>query len=41
MKTIYKIFECSQCRKIIELKIVGKEYVGNCKTCKREIKVKK
>jgi len=39
-KTIYKVCECSKCKTIIELKLVGEEYIGDCKTCKREIKVK-
>ena len=37
---IYKVFECSKCKTIIELQYdeAEKVYVGDCKTCKRKIK---
>lgn len=40
-KEIYKVFTCSICRKILELKLVGKEYKGYCKTCKRNVTTKR
>jgi len=41
MKTNYQVFSCSQCKEIIELEITEKEYIGYCRTCKREIRIKK
>jgi len=39
---IYKVFQCSKCDKIIELRYnnTKKIYAGFCKTCNREIETK-
>ena len=36
---IYRVFQCSKCKNIIELALQDSIYTGFCNKCKRNIKV--